>query len=80
MIGPSRISSSEMTSDGAMRTTSGPAISTNKPASPAAFITSAALPRHAASSSQPIHTPSPRRSRNTGRRALMARRPSMKSE
>src|SRR5690242_7833956 len=76
---PSRISSSEMTSDGAMRTTSGPAISTSNPAAPAAFTTSAALPRHASASSQPIHTPSPRRSRNTGRRALIARKPSMNS-
>jgi MFS family permease len=76
---PSRISSRLMTSDGAKRTTSGPAISTSRPTSPAAFITSIALPFQRASSSHPIHTPSPRRSANTRRRALIAFRPSMKS-
>ena len=69
-----------MTSDGAMRTTSGPAISTSRPQLPAAVSTDIALPFHGASSSQPIHTPSPRRSEKTRRRWLIAFRPSMNSE
>jgi acetylornithine/N-succinyldiaminopimelate aminotransferase len=64
---------------GAMRTTSGPATSSSRPASPAAVITLAARPRHTSSSWQPIHTPSPRTSRNTRRRPLIARKPSMNS-
>ena len=42
-------------------------------------MTSIDLPRHGSSSSQPSHTPSPRRSANTCRRALIAFSPSMNS-
>src|SRR5439155_328292 len=77
--GRSRISWRRMMREGAMGTTSAPAMSTRSPASPAARITSAALPGQRVLSSHPSHTPSPRISAKTSRRALMVRSPSMNS-